>query len=269
MDSLDKSSDRLIRETQLQTADRKAAELDVEKANTALQENQERLRHVVEDMPVLMDAFDAEGNILLWNKECERVTGFSADEIVGNPKAMECLYPDADYRRRMLAEWIERGDDYRDWEWEMTCKDGSIKVVAWSNISRRFPVQGWVTWGIGVDVTDRKKAEKALKAEQKLLRDLLQVHDQYRQLVAYEIHDGIVQLITGALLELQSATPNEGTSSGNAGNVAVRKAVQLLSDAVTDARRLISGLGPPILFGVGGHPCHYTSGSRVGNAARC
>ena len=98
------------------------------------------------------------------------MTGFSADEIVGNPKAMDLLYPDVDYRQRMLAEWIERGDDYRDWEWEMTCKDGSTKVVAWSNISSRFPVQGWATWGIGVDVTDRKRAEEALKAEQKLLR---------------------------------------------------------------------------------------------------
>jgi len=92
MDSSDKPNDRLIPEMQRQTAARNAEELDAEKANQFLQENAERLRHVVEDMPVLMDAFDAEGNILFWNKECEQVTVFSADEIVGNPKAMELLY---------------------------------------------------------------------------------------------------------------------------------------------------------------------------------
>jgi len=133
----------------------------------------------------------------------------------------------------------------------MTCKDGRSKVVAWSNISKLFPVQGWATWGIGVDVTERKKAEKALKAEQKLLRDLLQVHEQYRHLVAYEIHDGITQLITGAMLELESTAASEGASADNAGYVAVRKAIQFLRDALTDARRLISGLGPPILPGLG------------------
>ena len=98
-----------------------------------------------------------------------------------------------------------------------------------------------------MDVTERKKAEKALKAKQKLLRDLLQVHEQYRQFVSFEIHDGIVQLIARAMMELESAAPNEKASSNNAVNVGVRKAVQLLRDALTDARRLISGLGPPIL----------------------
>jgi len=113
MGSSDESRDRLIEGEQHQSAVRKPTEMDVDKANQLLRDHEGRLRRVVEDMPVLMDAFDAEGNILLWNKECERLTGFSADEIVGNPRAMELLYPDADYRRRMLAEWIERGDNYR------------------------------------------------------------------------------------------------------------------------------------------------------------
>jgi len=131
-------------------------------------EPEKRLRQVIQDMPVMMDAFDAEGIIIVWNRECERVTGYTSDEIVGNPHAMEALYPAPAYRQRMMAEWKERGDDYRDWEWNIISKDGSTKTVAWSNLSSRFPVRGWATWGIGVDVTDARQAfEKVLSKERR------------------------------------------------------------------------------------------------------
>lgn len=134
----------------------------------ALQASEERLRLMVQHMPVLVDALDETGNIVFWNKECERVTGYSAAEIVGNPRSMELLYPDAGYRQMMLKKWVEAGNNYRDWEWDITCKDGSRKTIAWSNISAGFPLPGWVAWGIGVDVTERLKAEAALRLAQKM-----------------------------------------------------------------------------------------------------
>lgn len=115
-------------------------------------------------MPVMIDAFDAQGLIVVWNRECERVTGYTAKEILRNPKAMETLYPNATYREQMMWQWRERGNDYHNWEWKMTAKDGSIKTVLWSNISAQFPVPGWATWGIGVDITPRYEAERQLEA---------------------------------------------------------------------------------------------------------
>lgn len=121
------------------------------------------VREVLEQMPVMLDAFDDKGEVLVWNKECERVTGFTAEEMVGDPRAMERLYPDPAYREQMFAAWAEREDNYRDWEWEIACKDGVVKTISWSNISSLFPIQGWVTWGVGVDITERKRAEEALQ----------------------------------------------------------------------------------------------------------
>jgi PAS domain S-box-containing protein len=125
-----------------------------------------QLRRVLGNMPVMLDAFDAEGNIVVWNQECERVTGYRAEEIVGNPKAMRMLYPDPHYLASMMQRWQECGDDYRAWEWQLTAKDGVVKTIAWSNISKQFPIPGWATWGIGVDVTEHKQAEAALKASE-------------------------------------------------------------------------------------------------------
>ena len=133
------------------------------RAEEALRRSEERLRLVLQNMPVMLDALDIEGNLIIWNQECSRVTGYSAAEIIGNPRAMELVYPNAAYRQQMMAQWAERGNRYRNWEWDLTCKDGSIKTIAWSNLSEEFPIPGWASWGIGIDVTDRKRAEEALR----------------------------------------------------------------------------------------------------------
>ena len=152
-----------------QIADRKRAE-------KALRESEAKVRLVIQNMPVMLNAFDADGNIVIWNHECERVTGYSANEIVNNHRAMELLYPDRTYRDQMKTEWANQGDDYRSWECEIGCKDGSIKTIAWSDISGQFSIPGWEIWGIGVDVTERKQAEeqvqKDLKEKVVLLKEI-------------------------------------------------------------------------------------------------
>ncbi|MBW4622881.1 MAG: PAS domain S-box protein [Cyanosarcina radialis HA8281-LM2] len=134
----------------------------LQQAETELQQREEHLRQILQQMPVMLDAFDADGNIICWNQECERITGFSAEEVIGNPTIMELFYPEAAYRQQMMAQWAERGNTYRNWEWDFTCKDGTIRTISWSNLSDRFPVPGWAAWGIGIDVTERNQNIDAL-----------------------------------------------------------------------------------------------------------
>ena len=134
-------------------------------AAQAVQESEERLRQVVQNMPVMMDAFDAEGRLLVWNRECEQVTGYSAEEMLDNPQALARLYPDPDYRQRVIEAWAQREGTLRNWERKVTCKDGGVKTIAWSNISRRFPIPGWAEWAVGVDVTERKQLLARVRAQ--------------------------------------------------------------------------------------------------------
>lgn len=129
-----------------------------------LRGRERQLRTVVENMPVLMDAYDEHGRIIVWNKECERVTGYTAAQMIGNPCAMEMLYPDPLYREAVMKQARYLGSQFRDWALEVTTKRGLKRTIAWSNISAEFPIAGWAMWRIGVDITkmvenDRLKDE--------------------------------------------------------------------------------------------------------------
>jgi len=146
---------------------------DRKRVEEALRDSEERLRQIVQNMPVMLDALDEDNRILVWNRECERVTGYTPEEMIGVSNVLEILYPDKEYLSRLLAEWAERGDEFYNWEMDLTCKGGRVRTVAWYNISKRFPIPGWKSWAIGVDVSERKQAEEALRRERDTLQEAL------------------------------------------------------------------------------------------------
>ena len=52
--------------------------------------------------------------------------------------------------------------------------------------------------GIATDATLRNQDERELREGQRLMEQMLCLHERDRQLIAYEVHDGLVQDATGA-----------------------------------------------------------------------
>jgi signal transduction histidine kinase len=77
------------------------------------------------------------------------------------------------------------------------------------------------------------------------LREITQAHDIERQLIAFEIHDGLVQYIAGALMQLESIDVKQ--SSAEQLQAALDHVASLLRSSIGDARRVLAGLRPPIL----------------------
>jgi len=129
---------------------------------TSLRASENRLQLLFENMPVMMAAFDGQQRIVAWNRECERVTGYRADEVIGRPDSLGLLYPGEPARARMEREEarVPTTGGSGDWGWRVTCKDGTVKEVSWLNLAPQVPIPGWANWGIGIDVTDRRRAEE-------------------------------------------------------------------------------------------------------------
>ncbi|MGN5652135.1 ATP-binding protein [Bacillus sp. Brlt_9] len=135
------------------------------KNTTLLSRKEEELHTILQNMPVMVDALDYNGDFVLWNRECEIVTGYTAEEIIGNPHALQLLYPDHNYRHQIQTKFLTCGKNFRDWEMHLTCKNGETKTIMWSNISEQFPVTGYSYWAVGVDITHLKAIEEQLKQQ--------------------------------------------------------------------------------------------------------
>jgi signal transduction histidine kinase len=96
------------------------------------------------------------------------------------------------------------------------------------------------------DISERKRTEQAVLREQDKLRRLLESSDRERRLTACEIHDGVTQHIAAAKMQLEAASQWQDENPEAAAQ-AYERGLEFLSRSMGEARRLISGLRPPIL----------------------
>jgi two-component system CheB/CheR fusion protein len=185
----------------------------VKKLEESLRESEQRLQRLFENMPVMIAAFDEQKRIVAWNRECERVTGYRADEMIGHPDSLKLLYPGEADRARMVREGSGHTGDSGDWEWSFTAKGGILKTVSWLNLASQVPISGWAEWGIGLDVTTRREAEGRLSALFQSSADamafakadgmLLDVNEAFTKLTGYVRQDVVNRM------RYQDITPSE------------------------------------------------------------
>jgi len=122
----------------------------------ALRLSEARLKALIQHMPLLACAFDAESTVIVWNHACEISTGFPASEIVNHPAPPDFIRDEAWQEVLRLA----RGDA-REGETELRHRDrqGQPRIIRWFSEARRYPIQGWAGWVVGIDVTERRLAE--------------------------------------------------------------------------------------------------------------
>jgi len=86
-----------------------------------------------------------------------------------------------------------------------------------------------------------------LRDQQERLRNLLDMQNRDRLLIAFEVHDGLVQYMTAAKLYLEGCRESLAPPAMDAFD----QGTTLLQKAMEEARALIGGLRPPILEGEG------------------
>ena len=96
------------------------------------------------------------------------------------------------------------------------------------------------------EIAERHQAEGAFRREHHILNRMLQASDHERQVIAYEIHDGLAQHLAGAIMQFDVHRHLEETHPEDSAK-AYDAAMTMLRQGHSEARRLIAGVRPPIL----------------------
>jgi PAS domain S-box-containing protein len=209
----------------------------------ALGESEERFRRLVDNAGDSFFLRDGDKILDVSKRACDSL-GYSREELLGMTIADIDVRYDAEQRRCFYARLSEQ-DFPVTFEGVQRRKDGTTFPVEVR--STPLDVGGRRLYlSLVRDVTERKRAEEELQKEQQLLRAELDLHERDRKLVSYEIHDGLAQLLVGALYKFQ-AIEHVRQEDPAAAQTLFDEALRVLRQATVETRRLISGLRPPIL----------------------
>jgi PAS domain S-box-containing protein len=140
-----------------------------------LRESEVRFRTLFQTAGSLIMFIDAAGCIREYNREAELTFGYSRDEVVGKD-VVELLVPEG---ARELAAAGEKkvldGRIIRGSEFPLKLRDGTERMFLW-NANPLLDSQGQSTGivVVGHDISERKQAEEAIKAERQRLFSLLE-----------------------------------------------------------------------------------------------
>jgi PAS domain S-box-containing protein len=149
------------------------------RAEAALRENQQSLHTLVEAVPCLLVITDHEGQVLLFNRHAEELTGYTRNEMLGKlifdlliPKAwiepVKQRFSDPDPGIPHQSPWMTKAGEERLIEWRCT-------HIAWPNHADPCILE------VGIDVTERRQAEEKIAGLHSELDDQVRAYSKVVQ----------------------------------------------------------------------------------------
>ena len=206
---------------------------------------------IIDSLPGVFYFYDENGKFIRWNKQLEIVTGYSGNEIANLHPTQLFGGDDVPYIQQRIAKVFSEGSG--DAEADFLFKDGSSKPFYFKAILVNFENRPCLL-GTGIDISDRKKAEKELndsyKAIRKLTRHLQNVREEDRAHIAREIHDELGQQLT--VLKMDVSWLNKKiVTADDIIKTKMKDMLTMLDETVKTVRRISSELRPSLLDDLG------------------
>ena len=207
---------------------------DLKQTEEALQEERNVVSAILDTVGTLVVVLDPSGRIIRFNRACERITGYTFDqvkytflwELVGAPE-------EARRFKEMFAD-MRDGLLQSEYECDWLSRNGDRHLIAWSGTTlpgdKGTPAYVIAT---GIDITERKRLEQAI----------LEISAREQRRIGQDLHDGLGQHLTGIAF-MSKVQEQKLAEKGLPDAVDAAKIVKLVNEAINKTRELSRGLLP-------------------------
>jgi len=213
-----------------------------------LRSSEAKYRELFQDASDAIIVHDMEGNITDANKACEKLLGYSVDELVSK-KASNFLGKDALALARQVRKKLLSGERIEQrYEQHLKRRDGSEAVI--ELVSRLITADGKPIGfeNIGRDVTDERKMRDNLRF---YLKQVLQAQEEERKRISRELHDDAGQSLLLLLHRLDALASDPANRLSRPAKDKVTRLHGLAVKILDGLRRYAQELRPAILDHMG------------------
>ena len=216
-------------------------------AEEALRQSERRFRNYFEQGLIGMAVTSVDKRWLEVNDRLCEILGYRREELVQTNWAALTHPDDVEPNLRLFNPLLAGEIEHFTLNKRYLKKDGSIVYTTIHTRAFRKD-DGTIDHIVTLieDITARKQAEEALDRERQSLWRMLQAGDHERQTISYEIHDGLAQYLAAAIMQFQARDTLRENSPKEA-KKAYKTAMELVRQAHSESRRLISEVRPPVI----------------------
>lgn len=189
---------------------------------------------ILDTANALITVLDKQGRIIRFNQTCERLTGYSFEEVKGKyiwdlfliPEDIECV--------KIIIKELQACHFPNEHENYWIARDGTRRLISWYN-TVLFDDNSLVKYiiGIGIDITERQQAEK-MRRQLEHQQELSQLQLRFFSSVSHEFRTPLSTIL--ASVQLLQLCPNKFSPDKKLRNL------QRIEDATQRLRQMLDNI---------------------------
>lgn len=169
-----------------------AIKFDITESKKVLRELEDAKKFndiLIDNANVMIVGINNDGNVMLFNKAAERISGFSCRETRGENWFDKIIAPEMSAGpQRTIKELIINKGIPPVYEHTLFTKSGNKKIISWQNTTLIGNNSQLMHISFGIDITDQKESETKLKESEARFKKLIQNSGDVFAIVDRNLH---------------------------------------------------------------------------------